>query len=86
MAFSDSEMLISLFNKLDLCPRPLRSQDEEFKQALALQEEHKPYLLCGSPPCSAFSALQKLCDARRSPAENEWVRAQGRKHLHNSIR
>ena len=42
---------------------------EHRRRARAQIVREEPYLVIGSPPCTEFSALQKLCRGRRSEVE-----------------
>ena len=62
------------------------SRESDQRTLFKLQDEQKPALLIGSPPCDGFSPLQNLTKHKRSAEENERLRETGREHLRVAIR
>ena len=57
------------------------SRTEVQKRVMKLVETTKPLFLIGSPPCTAFSPLQRLSRHKRDPAVVEEELQAGRVHL-----
>ena len=45
--------------------------DRDFKMLKMWRKEEKPVLLCGSPPCNAFSKIQTWNRSRMKPGTDE---------------
>ena len=61
------------------------SKEEDQKRLKFLQQQEKPMLLIGSPPCGPFSPLQNLSKNKRTAEENEAILAEGRLHLEVAV-
>ena len=44
--------------------------EEEFQYVKMWRKEEKPFLLCGSPPCNAFSKIQTWNRSRQDPKKH----------------
>ena len=53
------------------------SKEGDQKRLKILQQQEKPMLLIGSPPCGPFSPLQNLSKNKRTAEENEAILAEG---------
>ena len=58
--------------------------DRDFKYLRMWREEEKPFLLCGSPPCNAFSKMMTWNRSRMDPKRHKEVMQAGRLHLQRS--
>ena len=54
--------------------------DRDFKMLKMWRKEEKPVLLCGSPPCNAFSKIQTWNRSRMKPGTEEKLIATGLLH------
>ena len=61
------------------------SKEGDQKRLKILQQQEKPMLLIGSPPCGPFSPLQNLSKNKRTAEENEAILAEGRLHLEVAV-
>ena len=59
--------------------------DIDFRYLMQWREEEKPFLLCGSPPCNAFSRIQTWSRSRIKPGTEQELRRTGLLHLSRSI-
>ena len=57
------------------------SRPEDQKELERIQVEEQPTLLCGSPPCEAFTILRNIGKAKRDPVKEEELVERGRGHL-----
>ena len=58
--------------------------DADFRLLRAWREEEKPFLLCGSPPCNAFSKMMVFNRSRMDHKKYKKMMAAGRLHLQRS--
>jgi hypothetical protein len=61
-----------------------KPSDVEYLSDMITVED--PFIVTGSPPCTAFSKLLHISKARRDPRVVEKQREEGKLHLRNSIR
>ena len=59
--------------------------DIDFRFLRLWREEEKPFLLCGSPPCNAYSKIKAWDYSRMKPGTEEELKRTGRLHLTRSI-
>ena len=69
--------------KPDGTPWDLES-DKDYRTLRAWREEEKPVLLCGSPPCNAFSKMMVFNRSRLDSKKREEMMRAGRLHLQRS--
>ena len=55
--------------------------DKDYRVLKAWRNEEKPVLLCGSPPCNAFSKIQTWNRSRMKPGTEKELKRTGRLHL-----
>ena len=70
--------------KPDGTPWNLESE-QDYRVLKAWRNEEKPVLLCGSPPCNAFSKIQTWNRSRMKPGTQEELHRTGRLHLTRCI-
>ena len=58
--------------------------DMDFRLLRLWREEEKPFLLCGSPPCNAFSKMMVFNQSRMDPQKRKKMMAAGRLNLQRS--
>ena len=58
--------------------------ESEFKYLKTWRNEEKPFLLCGSPPCNAFSKIQTWNRSWHDPKKHKEMMRVGRLHLQRS--